>query len=631
MAKVPTAASLGTVQETLGPTVFQNVSATPAAFGSDIGAAQAKQGQVLAGLGAEFGDLAETMQAEDNDREIEAAKTALQEKINNIGFGDGTPTNPGFYGMNGETALNADASTRDAIRQAQGEIGSGLSNPLVQQRFAALSASMITNEYTRISRHTIAQRKVASAATAKAVHDEALDTAALNFSDDSIVMDAIDRAGESKAFEMAELGLGPEAISSAMEAARSNVARAAIIAAIKGKQITRAQELFDAFSAVDPETGEATLDGRAIPELTAMLSEQTDIAAAQVAVDVIVSQTTHPLTGQIDKKEAFAAVRALPSGTVRDNAENELRQRITDNKAIIQQETDDAVGELAQHISQGGDKAEWTFDNPGRWANIQRDPAAMDTINKHIRNRADGREHVQLGDDDVFEKFYFMDDAQIIVADLGPVKSQLTKEHYDRLVTKKSSAIAEAKSGTTNGVKNSERRAARSEARGIVQRVAATTEAAVAVEKGGRFIDEESIRTAARQKQLMTQAMDEWLDTWFALGKIPPISEVNKHARLLALQIVSGRETSHIFSRNTFQFEVIGGNARNLPLAAQIQAKTLFDSIPPETKFRINDLFQRKVGRSATKGEMEQYAAAELLGQTGRMFRLLAPQAKRVE
>jgi hypothetical protein len=148
-------------------------------------------GQILK---AGFDDLAQGLdraeavmyeeQLKDEERAVKNLDNEWAKKRREILFGDGTPTNQGFYATAGEDTLNGRKGVEDKLNQARQQlITKAGSNARIRETFDLRSDAALQQELEGIDRYTQDQRKAANTATAQATIDEAIQNASTYYSD----------------------------------------------------------------------------------------------------------------------------------------------------------------------------------------------------------------------------------------------------------------------------------------------------------------------------------------------------------------------------------------------------------------------------------------------------------------
>jgi hypothetical protein len=148
-------------------------------------------GQILK---AGFDDLAQGLdraeavmyeeQLKDEERAVKNLDNEWAKKRREILFGDGTPTNQGFYATAGEDTLNGRKGVEDKLNQARQQlITKAGSNARIRETFDLRSDAALQQELEGIDRYTQDQRKAANTATSQATIDEAIQNASTYYSD----------------------------------------------------------------------------------------------------------------------------------------------------------------------------------------------------------------------------------------------------------------------------------------------------------------------------------------------------------------------------------------------------------------------------------------------------------------
>jgi len=332
LPKVPT------VAPTVGPTVFQNIQASPDAFGAAQGRGQVATGQQLQQFGGQLIDEAARRQVLDNDREIKLAVIEHKKQLLAI--------KNEFDQLKGEAAVDAEPEFQSRLAGLQGEISSSLSNSKAVDDFMLNSALDQINFADNLSRTATVQREFAQTTASATLVQEENNVIIANFFDDDQVATSIARIGVEARAEMERLGGSEDDIELAGEQSESNAVRGSIIAALAARNTSRAQEIFSG------EFGRL-LKGKDRIDVDKMISSAIDLEFAQEQADVVAALSQNP-DGTIDFEKAINLLRETPGlkGKQLQDSITELSKRVAETNAFKEQRLGDAESDLDQTLNQ---------------------------------------------------------------------------------------------------------------------------------------------------------------------------------------------------------------------------------------------------------------------------------------
>lgn len=196
MARIPTAIEGG-----LGNLTAQavNLGAPKPRFGAPVAGAQgplggivgsALQGFASAGLaaGGAVADMATQIQIETNERDAKNADLEYSRRIRSLMFGDGTTDNPGFYGLQGQSAVDAFGETQASLASMREEIAGTLKSERARQMFTDASNVRMDQELQRATVHSFKSDKAASMDASEARVNEFKDDAVARYTDPKAVV-----------------------------------------------------------------------------------------------------------------------------------------------------------------------------------------------------------------------------------------------------------------------------------------------------------------------------------------------------------------------------------------------------------------------------------------------------------
>jgi len=399
MARVPTASPTTAPQQ--GPTVFQDVRATPDAFGAQIGRAQESSGAQLSQFANDQIDREIAKQIQRNDTEN---KTLLNE------FNQGlSAIEQEYKDLKGMDAVEKEQEFTIRIQELKEELRGTASNDKILEMFDLASSTYEVNSQERIQNRARIQGDEAQKNANAAYLENSLERAAEFSDNDEYLAVAISDAEVVARSEAERQGATEVEINEAGESARSEAWRRAIEANIAKRKTSLAQDMFNNAS----EQG--FLEGPDIVDLQKMLNDQIDLDIAFLTSDKIINDNTDN-KGRINKKGVLSALKKIKDSRIRKDATIQARQAMNDQAAAEAEQVQKSAGELSAFIAQGGSKAEWVSQNPNEWALIQENPDMLRAIQAHEVSQANEQEHVLTNDGTLFREFFFMVDEDIIAA-----------------------------------------------------------------------------------------------------------------------------------------------------------------------------------------------------------------------
>ena len=244
MPKVPS------VAPTVGPTVFQNIQTSPAAFGVGTGAA----GQQLQQFGGALIDQATRDQEQDNIRENKLAQIELNKQLSAI--------EQEYKDLNGEDAVSRLEEFQIRMVETQDVIAGGLSNERVAEMFGLDSAGASLGVDNRMQNHQRTQRDVAESAASAAIVNEANDRAIDTYEDLVEVSLAAEQARIGASDKAIIDGFGQKAADSLGAEAAGKAVLGSIQSAVADGNLGQATTLFDEFTEADILEGEDKIVAR---------------------------------------------------------------------------------------------------------------------------------------------------------------------------------------------------------------------------------------------------------------------------------------------------------------------------------------------------------------------------------
>ena len=589
-----------------GP-LTSNLRSTPNTFGAGIGRAVAGVGGAIAQAASDQADIELKKLKEDNTREAKLAVIAYKQQVKEL--------RNQYDALKGENAVKAEAEFSAKISESRTEISGAISNQNVLDLFTLNSALDEVNAQDILSRSARQQREVAEEDVSNAVIAEGMQDAVVNYTDDALLSQALSDVAVEVRLRGERLGKDASVIDSEVEAATSAAARDSIVAAIKGRQTARAQELFDVFS-------KGVLEGDDLVEVGALVQEATDLEGAQEHASVVASLAMQD-DGTINLDTAFGLLAETPGlkGKQLEDAKIELRKLVTESNAIVSQRRETVESDLNQHLAQGGSLDEWTSQNPEAWADLQKDSARMKRIQANREVSAAQTVFAGVSDNTTWSRVMRLTSGELATLNLDNYKGVLTQAEFNSLVKAQSSAIDSAEGGVQT---SSQKRAVITNARGVMDRTINTIPG---------FADLETEESASL-KVLLERQMDEFVQQFTNIGKEPSPDELNKEASRLVLDVEAGiTERTIVFGIPWFDkvdFEGISAGGNRLTPEQRKSAVVPLENMTELQKFEWSQRFSN-AGIKPTKALIEQLGGAIAMNDQERIDILLSIKVKEEE
>lgn len=164
-------------------------------------------------------------QLKDEERAVKNLDNEWAKQRRIILFGDGTPTNQGFYATAGEDTLNGRPGVEEKLNKARQQLLQKAGNGRVKEAFNYRSEATLQQELEGVDKYTTSQRRAANTATSQATIEEAVQNAATYFSDSGKWNAAVDVIASEVASMGDNEGWSQELINNATQKAISAAAR----------------------------------------------------------------------------------------------------------------------------------------------------------------------------------------------------------------------------------------------------------------------------------------------------------------------------------------------------------------------------------------------------------------------
>lgn len=535
--------------------------------------------QKIEGAGDMLAQEAVKQQMEDNEREAKKADIALSEKMRAIMFGDGTPENPGFYGLKGEAALAAYPKVREQMAEARKQIGGTLTNAKAREMFELSAAGRFDTEGRSMDRHNMQERIVANDTVSVTRIREANDGAIAGWNDPQRVaqQEAIIRG---EIYSMGQRnGWSPEVINSRIQEEQSKMYYGMIKAAL-GHSALDAQKLYDQYK--------PAIDGSLRPAIEKELEAGTVLQETQINTDRIMG-----MKGLSDAARE-AEAKAIKDPKVREDTLRAVRHEIDRRtaKALQGEALADkaALRSASLFVQQGGSFIDWQKANPTEAARVMGIVGATENLYRAERQVAEGSIYSRTTDGKTLDMIRKMETKDLSEIDLETYKPVLTKPEYDKALSLQTTAQHRMRSVQEDqSIYNSGHSA--------LAKYAPTK-----IVNGVQKPDVDHPDYIAARNEL-----DAYIKGFTDQGKKPSKADIDAEAARLMLPI-----QGDVAPNNPFQssFKTIGGNAKFLTEEQRKVATVPIKKIPPDLLYGIRNRFVEAGIANPTNSQIENFAGA---------------------
>lgn len=458
--------------------VYQSGRANADAFGAGIAEGIQRVGGAVAGGSDTLANVALQQQADDNARISKDLDNQLAAKLRDYFFGE-----DGFYNYKGEEAIARGARVASDVEKIRSEVAAGITNDRVRKNYDLISASRINQDLETSSRHVMTQRQVANTATSEVRIKEAIDDAAVGWTDPKILSRS-QTIIDNEIADLAELnGWSPEVQASKAQEGRTAMYSAAIVSAIKADQVGQARKIFDRYKTyIDgPERADIEKSLRAEGKLGEAQKATDDIisaggtfseqlAAARRIKDPDLRQSVEAMVGNrqseqgqlynlerllntaerqrevqnhtdniassgASPEEMLAAARTIEDPEIRDNVEREVKNRISEADTIKNAAIAENAKEAFSAIYNGSSLSTWAKDNPVEYQTLTQSGPLMASLRAAENAAAEGRIYSTGTDGKTLESLRRLPASELSKVNPMQYRAQLTQEEYTQLNT----------------------------------------------------------------------------------------------------------------------------------------------------------------------------------------------------
>lgn len=593
MARVPQA-SPGVAAVDIRPVapVYQQTSGLLVDAIQSRGAAQniENAAQKVEGVGNVLANEAVKAQMEDNERSAKKADVALSEQMRAIMFGDGTPENPGFYGLKGEAALAAYPKVQAQMTEIRKKIGGDITNPKAREMFELSANSRFETEARAMGRFNQQERTVANDAISERRIREANDYAIAGWNNP----EQVDKAHAILRGEVISRGQrngeAPEVIASKLQEEQSKMYAGMINAALVYNP-AEAQKLYDKYK--------PAIDGSVRPAIELKLEAGTSLQQVQIESDRILAMKGSP-------EQLIAEAEKIKDPKVRDGAVKAVEHKIAWRQArdsyAQTQAVKSARQDLFKAVHNNVTVEQWGRDNPSQYALLSGELSVIPNALATERMVAEGKLYANASDGKTLAELRKLPADKLAEVDPLVVQGRMTRQENQQFAT--------IQAGAVNALRTAQQGSAKTNNDGA----AALKDFAPKNSKGKIAVKDDVMNAA-------TNEMNAWIESYTSKGKTPTPAEIRKKAAELTLEITAGKD----WGDGAPSFTGIVGNASKMTPEQRAIARIPIEKVPADDLLKIKEALTQR-GLPVTDDVIEQIAAADALNDQERMNRLLPPR-----
>ena len=417
MATVPTLTS-NRIQSRPDATPFQNASTV---LGAMAAKGQADQ-QVLNNLAQGLNKIDIEIQKneiQENERYAKEMDNEFTSYRRQLLFGSDDGTVPGFYSLNGASAVDAAPGVKQQIEAKRQEIEGRARTEKAKQMFSLAAAQRINTEFRELNRFTVKEQHVAQITASDTRVKEAIDDAVLGWNNPSVLINSLSTIAQEVQAVGELQGWDAETMQSQLESKRTLLYSGVITSMLQQGDDVHAREFF--------KTVENQMDA---PDAAA-IAEKVDNAT---------------LFGSIQRESSIIAVVdgswAEKIALVRDSTEytdeqksgivKELRAREQEEIRATKADMKELEGDVNQTIASGGSLVEWMIANPDGAIALARDSEMMKRVESYQKMVSEGRNHPVTSDGKAATKLHTMDPHELAQVDIVAYRGVLTASEYEK-------------------------------------------------------------------------------------------------------------------------------------------------------------------------------------------------------
>jgi GH24 family phage-related lysozyme (muramidase) len=277
-------------------------------------------------------DMATQLQIETNERDAKTADLEYSRRVREMMFGDGTPENPGFYGLSGQNAVDAFGDTQASLASIRDEVASTIKSERARQMFTDASNVRMDQEIQRATVHSFKAGKDANEDASSARVNEFRDDAVARFNDPKAIAQN-KQAGVAEVVNFwQDQGALDETVATKVGEFTTEFHSSIVKRHLAGGDYLGAQAYFD--------DNIAEIDGRSHPSILEDIARETTSSTAGLKRDMREHITALNMGTQAQGLfELQAMVDATPVGMndAFDNLRQDLLDAIADQPIVAAQ------------------------------------------------------------------------------------------------------------------------------------------------------------------------------------------------------------------------------------------------------------------------------------------------------
>lgn len=582
---MPTVPQTQTVFPTVQPQFQSPRGVTPDAFGAAVGRGAEALGQGL-----------EEEAEKDRFRKAKELEAEFRKRKREVLYG--TPDSPGFYGLQGQAALDANPAARERVQEIREAMLQDIDDPVVRDElFGPTSADLMEQEFLSMDKTVLRARQVATETVEQARMNEAIQDAVVSGGDPDMIAQGEAIINSSIASLQALNGWDAETAQSRREEAQTLLYRNTIVALLQTNQTTAAKEFF--------EQHKAKMDAPIAAEVESMLLDSEMVRASQEQADQIMVQFPD------DQSGALKAARGISDPLLRDETVKRIERRFLQKARAESQAFDEATSDAFAFVLEGGTFAEWRLNNPEKAATVQTDGTTVANILGAQDMVAEGRLFARTSDGESLDKLRQMERKDLVNVNLETWRHRLTEGEFNEASRMQRSAQDTLDKTSENYGTN----------KTALSRLKALAPSSLAWDDEKQSQNNKDVQTAIENTML------EWVADFIETeGRKPTFEEMNDKAQELFTPMrsdVFGSATiEDLFISLGLTGEEFAGFVADLSPSERKNFRVAIEDIPPEWEEMWRDELQQR-GIKPTELLIEQLHGAEVLQDWDRQEELL--------
>jgi GH24 family phage-related lysozyme (muramidase) len=399
-------------------TPFQNAAVVVGAMSAQSRADQQVLGNLVQGLQQVDIEIQKN-EIQENERYAKEMDNEFTSFRRQLLFGSDDGSVPGYYSLNGATAVDAAPGVKKQIEDKRAELLGLARTESAKQMFELTSSQRINTEFREMNRFTVKEQHVAQITASETRMKEAVDDAVLGWNNPSVLINSLATISQ-EVQAIGELqGWNAETIQSQMDSKRTLLYSGVITSMLQKGDDIHAREFF--------KTVESQMDAPVAAAVAEKIDNATLLTSIQKEANIV-----SDMSGSW--AERIAVVRdntdytdAQKTGIVKELKARE-QEDIRAEKANMKQ----IEGDVNQTIAGGGSLVEWMIANPDSAITLARDSEVMKRVEAYQKLIANGRNHPVSSDGSVASKLQTMEPHELAQQDTEAYRGQLTKSEFEK-------------------------------------------------------------------------------------------------------------------------------------------------------------------------------------------------------